>query len=398
MGSTGDKLSTLGYGCMRFPTKNGKIDEKKAEEHIQLAIDKGINYFDTAWPYHSGKSESFLGKVLAKDGLRNKVKIATKLPPWLCKSRNDMEQILDKQLELLKTDHIDYYLLHSLNGEIWKKMQEMEVQIFLDDAVKAGKIINKGFSFHGPREEFKTICDDEEWRFCQIQYNLLDEYNQAGREGLEYAAAKGLGIVVMEPLRGGSLAEKLPVKIQKLYDNSRHNRSNAEWALRWIWDHKEVAVILSGMNHENQVLENIETATTAFSGSLTDIEKEILNKVGEQYQKLLKIGCTGCQYCIPCPAGVDIPRSFGFYNDRYMFRDKITPWAMYILQLGQKNKGFSALASLCVNCGKCVKHCPQSIDIPEELKKVKRKFEGPASYLIRFIINKILVMDKGMEK
>jgi len=397
MESTGDKLSTLGYGCMRFPTKNGRIDEAKAEQQIRLAIDKGINYFDTAWPYHSGKSEAFLGDVLSKEGLRHKVKIATKLPTWLCNSREEMDKILNSQLKSLKTDYIDYYLLHSLDGAMWQKMKEIGVIDFLGDAVDSGKIINIGFSFHGPREDFKTICDENNWKFCQIQYNLLDEYNQAGREGLEYAASKGLGIIIMEPLRGGALAGKLPDQIQKMYNDHDNNWSNAEWALRWIWDHREVTTILSGMNHEDQVVENLNTAISALPGSLAETEKKILTEAGSQYLQLQKVGCTGCQYCIPCPAGVDIPRAFSFYNARHMFRDKLTPWGMYLLQLGKRSERTSSLASLCIDCGKCVKHCPQNIAIPVQLKKVKKQFEGPMSHIIRFIVNQMMKVDKVLE-
>lgn len=393
MDSTGDELSILGYGCMRFPQKGGSIDEEKAEKHIRLAIEKGINYFDTAWPYHGGKSEDFLGRVLAKDGLRDKVKIATKLPTWLCKTREDMDKFLDNQLKSLQTDHIDYYLLHSLDGEQWQNIKDLGVLDFLKKAKIAGKVVNVGFSFHGARDEFKTICDEGDWTFCQIQYNLLDEYNQAGREGLEYAASKGLGIVIMEPLRGGALAGKLPKQVERIYTKSSSDWSNAEWALRWIWNHNEVNVILSGMTLEEQVIENINIATTAKPGSLSEYQKGILNEVGTEYNNMLKVGCTACQYCIPCPAGVDIPRAFSFFNASHMFRDKITPWGMYLIQLGERGGGSAAIASQCIDCGKCVKHCPQSIDIPKELKKVKKRFEGPASYFLKLIIYRMLKLD-----
>lgn len=398
MQSTGDKLSALGYGCMRFPTRaGGSIDEKKAEAQMRLAIEQGVNYFDTAWPYHGGKSEAFVGKVLAKDGLRDRVKLATKLPVWLVKKREDMERFLNSQLEALQTDHIDYYLLHSLDGSSWQRIKEMGALDFLDKAQAEGKIIHKGFSFHGARDEFRTICDEGDWSFCQIQYNLLDEYNQAGTEGLEYAASKGLGIIIMEPLRGGVLAGKLPKNVQNIYDKSGKDWSNAEWALRWIWNRPEVSVVLSGMGHQDQVKENLNTAETALPHSLGAEELERLKAVGEEYNSQMKVGCTACQYCIPCPAGVDIPRVFSFYNQHHMFSDKLTPWGMYMIQLGQREERKSARASQCIDCGKCVKHCPQKIDIPTELKKVKRRFEGPAGSFINFMATRIMMVEREIK-
>ena len=394
MESTGDDLSALGYGLMRLPQRGGAIDEEKAEKLVLQAVEKGINYFDTAWPYHNGKSEPFLGDVLAKHGLRERIKIATKLPPWLCRTRNDMDDILNRQLEFLKTDHIDYYLLHALDGASWKKMRDMGAADFLDTALKDGRIINPGFSFHGARKDFKAICDQYDWKFCQIQYNILDEYNQAGREGLDYAASKGFGIIIMEPLRGGILAGKLPVNIRRIYEKYDSSRSNADWALRWIWDHPAVTVVLSGMNHEDQIESNCRTADVALAGSLSQREKEILKQAGEVFQSSLRVGCTGCQYCLPCPAGVDIPRAFAFYNAHHMFRDKLTPWGMYLVQLGSRDGERSSLASNCINCGRCLQHCPQHINIPKELKRVEKRFEGVMGRLVAFLVRRMMTVRK----
>ncbi|MDC7125368.1 MAG: aldo/keto reductase [Spirochaetales bacterium] len=397
MESTGDSLSALGFGCMRLAQKNGRIDEERAEKQICMAIEQGINYIDTAWPYHGGKSEPFIGNVLSKNGLRDKVKLATKLPTWLCHTREQMDDFLNKQLQLLKTDHIDYYLLHTLDGPAWQRIKELGAIDFLEQAVKDGKIINKGFSFHGARDDFRTICDENDWKFCQIQYNILDEHNQAGREGLEYAASKGLGVIIMEPLRGGILAGKLPEQVRKVYTEYDSKRTNADWALSWVWNHPEVTVLLSGMNQEEQIAENMATAEKALPNSLSTEEKDVLKHAGEAFHKQLKIGCTGCQYCLPCPAGVDIPRAFSFYNAHHMFKDKLTPWGMYLIQLSSRGDGKSALASQCIGCGKCMKHCPQGIKIPEELKKVKRRFEGPMGSVIHFLANRMMVVKKDLD-
>jgi len=265
----GDQLSALGFGAMRLPTRMGKIDEERAMRQIRGAIDSGVNYVDTAAPYHGGESERFLGRVF-QDGYRKKVKLATKLPPPSVKTREDMDRILGIQLKKLKTDHIDYYLLHGLEANQWKKLFDLGVLEFLDSAKAAGKIKNAGFSFHGDRKTFKEIVDAYEWTFCQIQYNFLDETNQAGTEGLRYAASKKLAVMIMEPLRGGMLAGKLPEEVRQVYNRSPVKRSPAEWALRWVWNHPEVTVVLSGMNDEGHIAENIRTCQTAFPTPLSE--------------------------------------------------------------------------------------------------------------------------------
>jgi len=369
----GDQLSALGFGAMRLATKRGSIDEERATRQVRDAIDKGVNYIDTAVPYHGGESERFLGRAL-QGGYREKVKLATKLPPWSVKTREDMDRILDIQLKKLQTDHIDYYLLHSLDASHWKHLRELGVLEFLDSARAAGKIRNAGFSFHGDRKTFKEIIDAYDWVFCQIQYNFLDEMNQAGTEGLWYAASKNIAVIVMEPLRGGMLAGKLPKEIREIYSRAKTKRTPAEWALRWVWNHPEVTLVLSGMNDEKHIAENIKTCEDALPGSLTPDDLATVEKVAGSYKRLMKIGCTGCAYCMPCPSGVNIPQCFFLYNNYHM-GNHLMSRGMYGLSLMGGMRTWSD-ASLCRNCGKCQKACPQNIAIPEELIKVRRTLGG----------------------
>jgi predicted aldo/keto reductase-like oxidoreductase len=370
----GDQLSALGFGAMRLPTKRMKIDEERAARQIRGAIDEGVNYIDTAVPYHSGESERFLGRVL-RDGYREKVKLATKLPPWSVKTREDMDKILAIQQKKLQTDRIDYYLLHGLDAQSWKKLAGLGVLEFLDSAKASGKIVNAGFSFHGDRKTFQEIIDAYPWVFCQIQYNFLDEHNQAGTEGLRYAASKDIAVMVMEPLRGGMLAGKIPPEAAEVYANAEPKRSAAEWALRWVWDHPEVTVVLSGMNDERHISENMATCETALPGSMSAGELATVGEVAGLYKRLMKVGCTGCGYCMPCPFGVNIPQCFSLYNGYYMGGSRIMTRGMYGASL-MGGMGAPADASLCRNCGRCVKACPQKIAIPDELKKVKATLGG----------------------
>lgn len=366
-------VSILGFGCMRLPLLPGedptKIDEKKAIELIRYAIDKGLNYIDTAYPYHStgiffkGQSEPLVAKALA-NGYRKKVKIATKLPSWLIKTREDMDRFLNEQLERLTTDSIDFYLVHALNGNLWKYLQGIGIIDFLDQAIKDGRIKYAGFSFHDRYESFNKIVDAYDWSFCQIQYNYMDENFQAGKNGLKYAAAKGLGVTVMGPLRGGKLAVQVPESVQDIFNQANIKRSPADWALRWVWNHEEVTVLLSGMNAMEQVVENLKIADEAEKNSLTKEDLAIVEKVKNAYKKRIKVPCTGCGYCMPCPSSVDIPTCFSCYNSYYMFGGEEN----YAILSKQK------IASNCVGCGKCEAHCPQFIKIREELEKVKALF------------------------
>lgn len=375
MPQNGDSLSALGFGCMRMPMVDGKIDEERAISQIRTAIDEGVNYLDTAWPYHDGESEPLLGKAL-KDGYRDKVKIATKLPTWMIKTREDMDSFLNAQLEKLGTDHIDYYLIHALSGPSWESIKKLGVIDFLNKARKDGRIVNAGFSFHGLAEDFQPIVDDYPWVFCQIQYNLLDTEFQAGKKGLEYAASKDMGVIVMEPLRGGNLGLPTPPQaVADIWDLADTKRPPVEWALRWVWNHPEVTVVLSGMNEEAHVRQNMEIAGDAEANSMTTGELDLCRRVADTYRKLMQVGCTGCGYCMPCPAEVQIPTCFDLLNKSQMF-DFTEAKRMYgIFAEGtvlQRNPGY---ASQCVECGECIEKCPQNIDIPEVLKQVVSEFE-----------------------
>ncbi|OOM14297.1 aldo/keto reductase [Clostridium saccharobutylicum] len=380
LGKTNEKVSNLGFGCMRLPIIDGdvsKIDEKKAIEMIHHSIDEGINYIDTAYPYHGtgmargGESEPFLGRAL-KDGYREKVNLATKLPSWLIKTRKDMDKYLNEQLERLQTDKIDFYLVHALNKGVWGNLKKLGIDEFLNSAIKDGRIRYAGFSFHDELDVFKEIVDYYDWSFCQIQYNYFDENFQAGTEGLKYAADKGLGVVIMEPLRGGKLVKDLPQAANDAMEKAEVKRTPVEWALRWIWNHPEVSVVLSGMNLMEHVNENLRIASVALPNSLTEKELEIMDDVKKAYKSKTKVNCTGCQYCMPCPAGVNIPKNFTQYNQYHML---VTPqtegelkshYNIFVNESERPDK--------CVECGKCESHCPQGIKIRQELKNVKKLF------------------------
>lgn len=373
---TGDQLSILGFGCMRLPvTKEGQIDETRAIRQIRDSIDQGVNYLDTAWPYHAGESENVLGRALA-DGYRDKVNIATKLPSWMIKSREDMDTYLNAQLEKLRTDHIDYYLLHALAGKPWGHLESLGVADFLDSAKADGRIVNAGFSFHGFLEDFKRIVDSFPWEFCQIQYNILDEENQAGTQGLKYAAARDLGVVIMEPLRGGNLGlPKPPPAVEDVWKTAAVKRTPVEWALRWVWNHPEVTVVLSGMNEEAHIKENLAIAAQALPNSLTEDELTIVKTAAQTYKTLMKVGCTGCGYCMPCPSDVSIPNCFDVVNKLHMFGNKEEAKFLYAIRMSGMLSGTPGYASQCVQCGECLEKCPQHIEIPDILERVAEEME-----------------------
>lgn len=391
---TGDRLSILGFGYMRLPVKKeGGIDEERAIAQLRYAIDQGVNYVDTAPAYHFGKSEKVLARALA-DGYREKVRLATKLPPWSVQAREDMDHILQSQLATLHTDHIDYYLLHSLAHENWEKMNRLGVLGFLDAAKKDRRIKNAGFSFHGDITTFKEIVDAYDWDFCQIQYNYLDEQCQAGTKGLEYAAKKRLAVMIMEPLRGGNLAGKIPADVQKIWDAAPVQRSPAEWAFRFVWDYPEVTVVLSGMNDESHIDENLRVAGDAYPHALTPADHERIRQVKETYQRLMKVGCTGCGYCMPCPAGVDIPGCFALYNAHHLFPHDRSAKFHYLGRHGGLLSDVS-YAGLCRECGKCEKACPQHIPIRERLKDVSREMEGGMRVIVPVLKAGLWCMNKA---
>ncbi|MDR7868431.1 MAG: aldo/keto reductase [Sporomusaceae bacterium] len=370
-------VSALGFGCMRLPVIGNdptNIDEDKALGMLRYAIDAGVNYVDTAYPYHGtgftqgGASELFVAKAL-KDGYRQKVNVATKLPSWLVKTRADMDRYLDEQLARLETDVIDFYLVHNLNKGVWPILKAAGIDEFLGQAIKDGRIRYAGFSFHDQVGLFKEIVDYYDWSFCQIQYNYLDENYQAGREGLEYAARKGLGVAIMEPLRGGNLV-RLPAAAQAVFDRAEVKRTPAEWALSWVLNHPEVSVVLSGMTTIEQVAENIRVARQAAANSLTAQEIALVGEVKQLFTERIKVNCTACGYCLPCPAGIHIPTCLAIYNDYYVFDG--TPEAKQRYGI---ITNFAAPASKCVECGKCESHCPQGLEIRKELKNIKALFE-----------------------
>jgi len=371
----GDSLSILGFGAMRLPLRGNVIDEDRAIKQIRYAIDHGVNYVDTAPPYHHGESEKVVGKALL-DGYREKVRIATKQTSFMLSKPEEMDKMLDTQLKKLKTDHIDYYLLHGLEALSWRKLQGFRVLNFLDKAKADGKVVNAGFSFHGSLETFKEIIGAYDWAMCQILYNFLDEELQAGTKGLKYAASKKLAVMVMEPLRGGALASNVPNEVKQIYAEATIQRSPAEWGLRWVWNHPEVTVALSGMNEESQVEENIKIADEALPCSLKSVESRVIRMAAKSYRLLMKVPCTGCQYCMPCPYGVNIPSSFRTYNDLCMFGEEEKSRTLYSMMLLGGLTGKRADATLCRECKKCTERCPQHIAIPDELKLVSKAFSS----------------------
>ena len=380
LGKANLNVSILGFGCMRLPVQNGTgsgvdpfdpnkgINEEEAKKMIQYAIEHGVNYFDTAYPYHSGKSEPLLGKAVK--GYRDKVMIATKLPVWLVKEEKDFEKFLTQQMTRLETDYLDVYLLHGLERQVWSRMLQLKVFKFLRQIQADGRVRHVGFSFHDDVKTFKEIVDSYDWEICQIQYNFFDENYQAGKEGLTYAASKGLGVVVMEPLRGGKLTDRIPAEVKTIWESAEKKRTPAEWALRWVWNHSEVSTALSGASTVEQIMENIRLADEGKPNSLSDKELSTIAQVREVYRKMLKIDCTGCAYCMPCETGVDIPLNFTMYNDLFLFKNPEVNVLLYNEFISPERR-----ASACMECGKCEEQCPQHLSDSEGSKS------GPQSLI-----------------
>lgn len=367
-GKTGVKTSLLGFGAMRLPTLGGDealIDEDKAIEMIRYAIDHGVNYVDTAYPYHRGNSEKLVGKAL-KESYRNKVFLATKSPVWLVEKHEDFEKFLDEQLQKLETDHVDMYLMHALNKKNWEKIKSLEFFKFFEEAKKKGKIRFAGFSFHDKYSVFKEIIDGyEKWDFCQIQLNYMDVDYQAGLRGLKYAASRGLAVVIMEPLKGGKLA-RLPERVMKVLNKNGRGWSAVEWSFRWLGNLPEVSVVLSGMSTMEQVRENVEIMGRVTPRNLSEEDLELIREAKKTLESFAVINCTECGYCMLCPSGVNIPGNFKLYNETVMFEDWEGGRGGYRWFESQKIS-----ASFCTECGECLSKCPQNLNIPELLKKVK---------------------------
>ncbi|MBW6515349.1 MAG: aldo/keto reductase [Candidatus Cloacimonetes bacterium] len=370
MPNSPDFISSLGFGCMRFPTNSeGKIDEEKSLEMLHYAYKKGINYYDSAWAYHNGESEPLLGKFITEVD-RKKIYVATKLPCWLIKSREDMDEYLNKQLERLQTDYIDYYLLHSLNKKSWSEMQKHGVIDFLERAKADGKIRFAGFSFHDHYPIFAKITKAYDWDFTQIMLNYLDTHYQAGLRGYRLAMEKGMGVISMEPLRGGKLVTPIPAEVEKIWKKSRFDRKAVDRALRWLWNLEGVTIVLSGMSSMNQLQENIHLVDQCHVNELDEDELQIYKKARREYIKRIVIPCTECRYCLPCPAGVGIPFVLGMYNEAIMFNDKERHKKEYFSFLPEAMR-----ADKCTRCGECLPKCPQKIKITDEMKKIDDYFK-----------------------
>ena len=363
------QVSALGFGAMRLPlvtVSPEKVDEPEAIRMIRYAIDHGINYLDTAYFYHGGSSENIVGRAL-KDGYRERMKLTTKLPARLVESKQDFDKFLNEQLERLQVEKLDFYLLHGLNALSWAKVRDLGVIKWAEAQMGKGKFDHLGFSFHDQLPAFKEIIDGyDNWTSCQIQYNYMDVNNQAGRQGVEYAAGKGLAIIVMEPIRGGKLANP-PEVVSKIMDEAKVHRSPAQWALQWVWNQPEISVVLSGMSTMEQVVQNVAFAEQSGPGILTPGEVKMFDHLREAYRGLIPIPCTACRYCVPCPNGVDIPAIFAIYNESTMYNDRRMGNFRYCGdQMGLKPE---KRADRCIECGQCVEACPQKIPVPEWLKK-----------------------------
>lgn len=368
---SGEDISLLGYGCMRFTRKGGGIDLDKAEKEIRLALEGGVNYFDTAYIYPG--SEAALGEIFRRIGCREKIQIATKLPHYLIKSMDGIEKIFKEELKRLQTDYIDYYLMHMLTDvETWEKLKKLGIEQWIDDKKKSGKIRHIGFSYHGHTDMFCRLIDAYGWDFTQIQYNYMDEHSQAGRRGLKYAAEKGIPVIIMEGLRGGKLVDLLPESARKLIACHEPKRSPAEWAFRWLYTQPEVTCVLSGMNSCEMVTENLRIADETKAGDFTEEDFALIEKVKKEIQKTVKVGCTGCGYCMPCPMGVDIPEAFRCYNNYYAEGKGAAKREYMQCTLFRKDH---SNASGCIGCGKCETHCPQQIPIRKELKEAAARLE-----------------------
>ena len=368
----GNKLSVLGFGCMRFKKKVGRIQMQEAERQVMAAFNNGVNYFDTAFIYPG--SESAIGEIFEKNNIRDKVYIATKLPPQLMRSTEILDKLFNEQLKRLRTDHIDFYLMHMMADiKVWERLKSIGIEKWIEDKKASGAIRQVGFSYHGGSEMFCKIIDAYDWDMCLIQYNYMDEHTQAGRKGLYHAHAKGIPVMIMEPLRGGKQVKDLPKEAEDIFAAHPVQHTPAQWAFRWLWNQPEVGVVLSGMNSDEMVADNIKTACETEIGEITAEDEAMLKNVVKAINAKMKVACTGCNYCIPCPRGINISAVFSAYNRRYS-KNKFAGFKEYVKCTTGKNSP----ASACIGCGKCETHCPQSIEIRAQLKEAEKEFETPA--------------------
>ena len=382
----GNQLSILGFGCMRFPQTMGIIDIKETEREIMTAYEAGVNYYDTAYIYPG--SEAALGEILEKNQIREKVYIATKLPHYLIKKYEDLDKLFGEELKRLRTDYVDYYLMHMLTDtDTWNRLKNLGIEKWIEEKKASGAIRQVGFSYHGNSEMFCNLVDAHDWDFCQIQYNYMDEHSQAGRRGLYHAHEKGIPVIIMEPLRGGKLVNRLPDTAKKIFEEYKIKRTPAQWAFRWLWDQPEVTVVLSGMNSDEMVRDNIQTASTVEVGELGEEEQQMLKQVVAAINAKMKVGCTGCGYCMPCPKGVDIPGTFAAYNRRFA-EGRFWSFVDYVICTTLRKN--STAASNCVGCGKCEKHCPQHIEIRKCLKDAQKELETPLYKVVRKAVGKFV--------
>lgn len=375
----GNKLSALGFGCMRFQSKMGRLDYEEAEREIMAAIDGGVNYFDTAYIYPG--SEALIGEVFEKNNVRDKIHIATKMPHYLVKNRESLDKIFNEELKRLRTDYIDYYFMHMLTDvSAWKRMCDLGILEWIEEKKKSGAIRQIGFSYHGNTDMFCTLVDAYNWDFCMIQYNYMDEHSQAGKRGLQYAHSKGLPVMIMEPLRGGRLVNRLPEEAKKIFADYEKQYTPAQWAFRWLYNQPEVTVVLSGMNSMEMVADNIKTASEAKVGELSLQDEEMLQSVVKAMNAKMKVGCTGCGYCMPCPKNVDIPGAFAHYNRKYA--EGWFPAMKEHVMCTALRKTPTSITN-CIGCGKCENHCPQNIPIREKLTEAKKELETPIYRIAR---------------
>ena len=390
----GEKLSILGYGCMRFSRKGLSTDVKKTEKEIMAAIEGGVNYFDTAFIYPG--SEATLGQILEENKMRDKVYIATKLPQYLIGSCKAIEKYFQEELKRLRTTYVDFYLMHHLTDIIqWEKLENLGIKEWIEDKKKSGKIKNIGFSYHGNTDNFIKILNAYDWDFCQIQYNYLDENTQAGVKGLKAAAEKGLAVMIMEPLRGGKLVNMLPRDIQKAINSNERHWSPAQWGLRWLYNQKEVTVVLSGMNSLEMVRENVKTASEAKTGEFEQKDFDFIEQICKGIREKEKVGCTGCRYCMPCPQGVDIPGIFRCYNAMYT-ESKIAGRFQFFHAVSLTKE--PSYATQCIECGKCEMHCPQKIEIRKKLKEADKALRPPLFKFITAGVRKFMLSKRGSAK